>query len=144
MEMCHRCCHVFLCGGGGCWGCCALRARLSQRHPAPGLPAVPGKGVLGRGTPPYGGVKELRKLPGDLGSWGCRGKQDKPAGSTFGLEIRRGLSSAAQGHVMSLLAIAILAGNQSCWGLTGERWCSHILATRLGAQWGPQALSLSP
>lgn len=122
---------------------------LCEHVSASGIPLLGclqslGKGCWGGGHPHTVGEKEPRKLPGDLGSWGCRGNQDKPAGSTFGLEIRRGLSSAAQGDVMSLLAIAVLAGNQSCWGLTGERWYSHILTTKLGAQWGPQALSLSP
>lgn len=41
--------------------------------------------------------KELEKLLGDLGIRGCADKQDKPAGSMFGLKIQMGLSSAAQG-----------------------------------------------
>ena len=100
--------------------------------------------MLGRGIPRHSVGKELEKLLGDSGSGGCRGKWDKPAGSTFGLEIQKGLSPAVQGsggalqscrHVMSRLAIAILDGNQSCinWGEVVLPCRSHQAGSTVGA-----------
>lgn len=141
-----HCCQLFLCT---VWD--ALGSSLSLQHHIPLLFVAPRKGVLGRGIPQHGGGEELGKLLGDLGSRECRGKGDKPAGNTLRLKSRgdyhqqrRDLGRLCKATGTSRAIQPLLIWMETSPALTGERWCSHVPATKAGAQSGPQMFSLSP